>query len=292
MAYIFDLSDAWANGATTFTAIKMNVSDGGSAAASMLMDLQVGSESRFRVGKQLVTVNNGAALINVPAGNSDAGITIAATNAGGGARLTFSDGLQLGNQGTFDVILRRDAANTLAQRNGVNAQAFNLYNTYTDASNYERGFMRFVSNTLRIGTEKLGTGTAQALELHTDGVARLTLATTGIVTIDATEFNANVNTIRFISAETGGQDTLTFGSVSTDIDFAFKGSSNVNLIWTDGGTNALGFFGATPAARPTTAIAAATFAANTSGIADDTATFGGYTMGQVVQALRNLGFLT
>ncbi len=29
-----------------------------------------------------------------------------------------------------DVVLIRDAANTLAQRNGTNAQAFNLYNTY------------------------------------------------------------------------------------------------------------------------------------------------------------------
>jgi hypothetical protein len=61
----------------------------------------------------------------------------------------------------------------------VNAQAFNLYNTYTDASNYERGFMRFVSNTLRIGTEKLGTGTARALEFQTDGTTRMTIAADG-----------------------------------------------------------------------------------------------------------------
>lgn len=53
----------------------------------------------------------------------------------------------------------------------------------------------------------------------------------------------------------------------------------------------LGVFGTTPIAQPTTGIAAATFVANTSGIADDTATFDGYTIGQVVKALRNLGIL-
>jgi len=56
----------------------------------------------------------------------------------------------------MDVILLRDAANTLAQRNGTNAQAFNIYNTYTSGSVYERGFMRWVSNVLEIGTEHVG----------------------------------------------------------------------------------------------------------------------------------------
>ena len=42
-------------------------------------------------------------------------------------------------------------------------------------------------------------------------------------------------------------------------------------------------------ARP--GLVAGAFVANGSGIADDSATFGGYTMGQVVQALQNLGLL-
>lgn len=41
----------------------------------------------------------------------------------------------------------------------------------------------------------------------------------------------------------------------------------------------------------TTAISAAAFVANTSGIADDSATYGGYTMGQVVAALQSIGLL-
>jgi len=75
--------------------------------------------------------------------------------------------------GTWDLTLFRDAANILAQRNGVNAQAFRVYNTFTDINNFERGKFAWESNVLRIGTEKLGTGTARALELQTDGVQRL-----------------------------------------------------------------------------------------------------------------------
>jgi hypothetical protein len=43
--------------------------------------------------------------------------------------------------------------------------------------------------------------------------------------------------------------------------------------------------------KETTAVTAATFVTNTSGILNDSATFDGYTIGQVVKALRNLGIL-
>jgi hypothetical protein len=36
------------------------------------------------------------------------------------------------------LVVTRDAANTLAQRNGTNAQTFRCYGTFTDASNYVR----------------------------------------------------------------------------------------------------------------------------------------------------------
>jgi hypothetical protein len=53
----------------------------------------------------------------------------------------------------------------------------------------------------------------------------------------------------------------------------------------------VGLYSAAPVIQATTAGAASTFAANTSGIADDTATFDSYTIGQVIKALRNLGIL-
>ena len=57
-----------------------------------------------------------------------------------------------------DVRLYRDAAATLAQRNGTTAQAFKVYNTYTDASNGEWGTFGWSSNELLISSAKIGTG--------------------------------------------------------------------------------------------------------------------------------------
>lgn len=58
-----------------------------------------------------------------------------------------------------------------------------------------------------------------------------------------------------------------------------------------GGTLTLGFFDTSPIQQPTTGSGAGAFVANTSGIVDDTATFGGYTLGQIAKALRDLGLL-
>lgn len=56
-----------------------------------------------------------------------------------------------------------DAANTLALRNGANGQTFNIYNTYTDASNLERLVSGWSGNVGYIYTDKLGTGTIRTL---------------------------------------------------------------------------------------------------------------------------------
>lgn len=73
--------------------------------------------------------------------------------------------------GVSDLFISRDAANTLGQKNGVNAQAYRIYNTYTDASNYERGGMDWtsLSGQLTIGTVSSGTGIARSLRLLAGG---------------------------------------------------------------------------------------------------------------------------
>jgi len=69
--------------------------------------------------------------------------------------------------GTADVKLFRDAAAILAQRNSTTAQTFRCYNTYTDASNYERAVLDWTTtaNTLTFGTQALGTGTQRAMAI-------------------------------------------------------------------------------------------------------------------------------
>jgi hypothetical protein len=65
----------------------------------------------------------------------------------------------------IDTVLARDAANTLAQRNGVTSQAFRLYNTFTDSSNYERLSLRWVGNVGIVSTENAGTGSSRVLRI-------------------------------------------------------------------------------------------------------------------------------
>lgn len=89
-------------------------------------------------------------------------ITDTALNMYNSAELSWSSATGAG--GTADVRLFRDAANTLALRNGANAQTFNVYGTYTDASNYER--LRVVSgSSYELICEAAGTGTARGLQL-------------------------------------------------------------------------------------------------------------------------------
>lgn len=57
-----------------------------------------------------------------------------------------------------DVTLQGDAADVLALRRSTSAQAFRLYGTYTDASNYVRLGLNTTSTTLTIAAETAGTG--------------------------------------------------------------------------------------------------------------------------------------
>lgn len=61
---IFGMTDTWNAGATTFTAIGMNVTDTASAAGSLLFDLQVGGVSQFRVSKAGALIALGRATID------------------------------------------------------------------------------------------------------------------------------------------------------------------------------------------------------------------------------------
>ena len=107
--YIYDLVDTWNDGATTFTSIKMDVADSASNAASLLMDLQVGSVSQFNVSK--------AGVVNVRGNilpSADNGINIG-SNALRINTLTAATAFRLTTAGSFDwsdtFLTRRAAAN-------------------------------------------------------------------------------------------------------------------------------------------------------------------------------------
>ena len=166
------IAQTW-NTTGTPTAIDLNVTDTASNAASLLMNLRVGGTSRFYFTK------DGAIAFG-----SDADSYLKAAAADGrtidwirdntiimrlGAVCGFATSIGIGTNGAAqDVILARDAANTLAQRNGVNAQTLRVYGTFTDASNYERlsiGYSAGVSAFV-IQREQAGTGAQRALYLN------------------------------------------------------------------------------------------------------------------------------
>jgi len=186
----FTVNVDWDNPSTTFTALKVNVPDTNQGTSdSNLLDLQAGGTSVFRV--------NSSGAISVPAGNeANAGISFGnndegfyqyssgfafsiQTNTPVFAARYVSPGLNIISQywglglcrNAFlawgsqfdatqghDLAIGRDAANTLAQRNGTASQTFRLYNTYTDASNFENLQFSCESNELRIGAAVGSTG--------------------------------------------------------------------------------------------------------------------------------------
>lgn len=71
----------------------------------------------------------------------------------------------------------------------------------------------------------------------------------------------------------------------------FSGNINGNTVIGTDAASTLGFYGDAGTAQATTSITGGAFVANTSGISNDTATFDGYTIGQIVAALRAVGLL-
>jgi len=218
-APLLDLASTWNNVAVTFTGVKLNVTDTASAAASNLLDLQVGAVSKFGVAKSgALTIPSiatlGATQAQFPLGSVVAtdvtpGVTfLTATNTGLGANAAnlavwiagtigqnynatnkesrlasdwlFSWSSATNNNATADLVLRREAANTLGMRNGTSAQMFRVYSTSdATATNYERAKFGWVGSSFQIGTEKGGTGVARGIEIQTDGITCLTINSSG-----------------------------------------------------------------------------------------------------------------
>lgn len=124
---IFDLVDTWNDGATTFTAVKMNVTDTASNAASLLMDLQVGTVSKFKVSKAggITTPQ----LSNTADQSSIAG-TIFGTD-GNGPTLSSASQLSLRTNGSSTALYLSSA--------GVGIQGSDLYLTRRAAANLRLG---------------------------------------------------------------------------------------------------------------------------------------------------------
>lgn len=110
---IFDLTDTWNAGGTTFTAIKMNATDTASAAGSLLIDLQVGGVSQFSVTKAGAVTAVGVAIPTISSTSTLTNKTLTAPTINGAslsgtlagtptfnALITFDAGVKIGTAGS------------------------------------------------------------------------------------------------------------------------------------------------------------------------------------------------
>ena len=168
-------SDAWD---TDGTGIGVNAASG---FTGNLLDLQVDGSSLFKVDGGSFGAISTAGNLNL-SGTS----TIAYSNR---TRLVAPapGSLAFGTSNiSSTVTINADEGNhILTQRNETNAQIYRLYNTYTDASNYERGMLEWNTDILLIGTQAAGTGTARELKLQTGGTDAIAIDTSQNVTISA-----------------------------------------------------------------------------------------------------------
>ena len=162
----------------------------GSAQNALATALTIASNKDATFGNDISCSGNMGLGGAIWSGNSS---TTGYSNAGVGL-INSSGGLILGSSkyiawvnaanliGTQDLILLRDAANTLALRNGTAAQLFRVYSTYNGTNDAYGAIGAAVNldgtagdaNTLYIGSQKKGSPTALTkLAIQVDGTTRI-----------------------------------------------------------------------------------------------------------------------
>lgn len=142
---------------------------------------------------------------------------------------------------------------------------------------------------------------------HTDGSGNVVIgsgagdvAAGGCVFIgyQAGRSESNPNTLHISNTDTAtpliygdfSTPALTFNGTVTIADgYNLASGTTTGMKLGTSTSQKLGVWNATPIVQPTTGVAAATFTANAGTAVNDASTFDGYTVGQVVKALRNIG---
>jgi hypothetical protein len=206
-----DIAETWNNAGTAFTLIKADITDTSSNASSKIFDFKLNGNNRLNLAKDAVLSIDGTDLgqsggaLRIVA--SDRSVTLrAAADGGNNVGLggpsfytTSRDGatarlIALNANGTVNYFrLESDnVADTLVLRRTTNAQTFRIYNTFTDASNYERAVVGWNTNVLEIGTEAAGTGTQRNITIKGGSTTQITGGTVSVpnggVTLGASAF--------------------------------------------------------------------------------------------------------
>ena len=225
---------------------------------------------------------------NLGIGNTSPSVLL---HIGAGASHTLNDGAG----STFSPQVTHSvqsgiAGVSVAVSNGTNNRRIGLFVNDTSGvcgidHSYSSGQLPFV---IRSGVERMriyGASGDVAFFSHSASFPA-TIFNYGAFT-DASNYRRLYFTQTAAGAATIGVEGLGTGATGNTLSMSVAGNTSISF-----GSNTLGFYSATPIARPTTAGASATFVANTGTGVNDASTFGGYTLRQVVQALQSIGILT
>ena len=147
------------------------------------------------------------------------GLTVTSGNCG---VVSASGAITWGTGGSADTYIYRDAAATLAQRNGTTQQTLRVYRSYTDASNYSRFTHGWNTSTALLMAEGAGTGTDGNIAFNDAALA--TGATLGYIMVPSA---AGVSTGVPADIPTG-QTPIVFDSTNKKIG-AYTGGA---WVWT------------------------------------------------------------
>ena len=151
-----NITQTWNNAAVTFTLIKANITATAVGSGSLLIDLQRGGVSQFAVDYfGGLTAANGLTHTNKFSTAQGGQTTLYSSTTNG---LNFSV-----SAAALNAVLYGAASGVIEQRNSTNAQTFRLYNTYTDASNYERLGISATATQIIFTGEAAGTGTIRPM---------------------------------------------------------------------------------------------------------------------------------
>ena len=187
---VLNATQTWNNSGVTFTGWKLNVTDGASAAASILLDLQVGSSSVWKTDKSGFTTGGNSSGFNLGGGVAvvdPAGKVI----VGGSYPIGWANGAAT-KGGTLDTILTRAAAATL-QHGAADAASPVAQTIQVQSSNSTNNNG---ANWTFVGSKSAGSGTSGSIifKAGATGAASGTTNTTvtALTITPATTNNTNV----------------------------------------------------------------------------------------------------
>ena len=234
------------------------------------------------IGAGNTAVGNQSLAFNTAGGNTAVGNLSSKANTSGSQNVAIGTSALTANQTGSDITaVGSEALQACTVGNNTSIGRQSSYSVTTGTGNTAVGKLALYGITTGIDNIHIGKNT---------GVLGITTGSYNTLIGGAISGLATTTANNVILADGQGNKVIWFDSTNSLI-------SNIKIDTVTGvkigtaTTQKIGFWNATPIVQPTTAVAAATFVANTSAILNDTATFDGYTIGQVVKALRNTGIL-